>query len=54
LRVGPGSSGVVEVLGPDGDRWLIRAGDHAALSDGLSAVARPPGRLRIEVDPHGL
>jgi primosomal protein N' (replication factor Y) (superfamily II helicase) len=33
------------------DRFLVRAGDHAALADGLAAVDRPPGRLRIEVDP---
>ena len=33
------------------DRFLVRAGDHAALADGLAAVDRPPGRLRVEVDP---
>jgi primosomal protein N' (replication factor Y) len=54
LRAAPGSSGVVEVLGPEGDRWLVRAGDHEKLSDALGAVPRPPGRLRIEVDPQGL
>jgi len=41
----------VEVLGPDGDRWLVKAQDHDALSAALSAVPRPPGRLRVEVDP---
>jgi primosomal protein N' (replication factor Y) len=42
----------VEVAGPDGDgRWLIRASDEQRLCDALAAVARPPGRLRIEVDP---
>ena len=41
----------VEILGPDGDRWLVKAGDHDALSTALSAVARPSGRLRVEVDP---
>jgi primosomal protein N' (replication factor Y) len=41
----------VEVLGPDSDRWLIRAADHEALSTALAGVARPPGRLRVEVDP---
>jgi primosomal protein N' (replication factor Y) (superfamily II helicase) len=36
---------------PDGRR-LVRAPDAAALSDGLAAVPRPPGRgLRVEVDP---
>ena len=41
----------VEVLGPSDGRWLVRAPDHAVLSDALAAVARPPGRLRVEVDP---
>ncbi len=41
----------LEVLGPDGDRWLVRAADHAVLCDGLAAVPRPPGRLRVAVDP---
>ncbi len=33
------------------DRWLVRAPDHTALCDALAAVARPPDRLRVEVDP---
>jgi len=41
----------VEVLGPSDGRWLVRAPDHAALSDALAAAPRPPGRLRVEVDP---
>jgi primosomal protein N' (replication factor Y) len=44
----------VEILGPDGPdagRWLVRAADHDALSDLLASVPRPPGRLRVEVDP---
>ena len=57
---GAGASAFVEALGrPAGievashepDRWLVRAADHQALSDALTAVRRPPGRLRIEVDP---
>ena len=43
--------GSVEVLGPANDRWLLRAPDHRTLCDALAAAARPPGRLRIEVDP---
>ena len=39
------------MIGPSDGRWLVRAPDHAALSDALAAVARPPGRLRIAVDP---
>ncbi|HEY6533143.1 MAG TPA: hypothetical protein VIY72_12610 [Acidimicrobiales bacterium] len=41
----------VELLGPADGRWLVRAADHRILCDALAAVARPPGRLRIEVDP---
>ena len=41
----------VEVLGPAGERWLLRARDHKVLCDVLAATPRPPGRLRIEVDP---
>jgi primosomal protein N' (replication factor Y) len=41
----------VERLGPDGGRWLVRAPDHSTLSNALAATARPPGRLRVEVDP---
>jgi primosomal protein N' (replication factor Y) len=40
-----------EVLGPDDGRWLVRAPDHAALCGALAATPRPPGRLRVEVDP---
>lgn len=41
----------VEVHGPDRGRWLVRAVDHDVLSAALAAVRRPPGRLRIAVDP---
>jgi primosomal protein N' (replication factor Y) len=41
----------VEVLGPDDGRWLVRAPDHDALAAALAAAGRPPGRLRVEVDP---
>jgi len=50
----------VEALGhPDGvqivesteGRWLVRAPDHTTLSNALASARRPPGRLRIEVDP---
>jgi primosomal protein N' (replication factor Y) len=41
----------VEVLGPVDGRWLVRAPTDEALADWLAAVERPPGRLRIEVDP---
>ncbi len=49
------ADGLSEVAGltvsPDGDRWLVRAADHATLCDGLASVPRPAGRLRVEVDP---
>jgi primosomal protein N' (replication factor Y) len=32
-------------------RWLLRAATHELLCDALAATKRPPGRLRIEVDP---
>jgi primosomal protein N' (replication factor Y) len=41
----------VEVLGPADGRWLLRAASHRVLGDALAAAVRPPGRLRIEVDP---
>ncbi len=41
----------VEVLGPDDGRWLLRSRDRAVLLDALAAVDRPPGRLRLRVDP---
>ncbi|MGE3327882.1 MAG: hypothetical protein AB7N61_21025 [Acidimicrobiia bacterium] len=41
----------VEILGPADDQWLVRAEDHRTLCDALRSVARPQGRMRIEVDP---
>ena len=41
----------VELLGPDDGTWLVRAPDAATLSDAFARAGRPPGRLRIEVDP---
>jgi primosomal protein N' (replication factor Y) len=41
----------IDVLGPLDGRYLVRAPDHPTLCDALGAVERPPGRLRIEVDP---
>lgn len=41
----------VDVLGPDDGRWLLRARDRVALLDHLATVHRPPGRLRLQVDP---
>ncbi|HLT69074.1 MAG TPA: hypothetical protein VKZ72_02835, partial [Acidimicrobiales bacterium] len=41
----------VEVLGPSDGRWLLRAPDHRTLCDALAATPRPPGRVRVAVDP---
>jgi len=41
----------VMVQGPLDGRWRLTASGHTVLCDALAAVARPPGRLRIEVDP---
>lgn len=43
-------AGVV-VQGPLDGSWRVRAPDHATLCDALAAVPRPPGRLRLAVDP---
>ena len=41
----------VRVQGPVDDVWRLVAPDHQTLCDALGAVTRPPGRLRVEVDP---
>ena len=46
-----GGSLGVEILGPADGRWLVRAPDHRTLCDVLAATPRPPGRLRVAVDP---
>jgi primosomal protein N' (replication factor Y) (superfamily II helicase) len=58
LVSGPGAAelvaalpGTVEVLGPDGNRFLVRAPDHQILSSAFATTPRPSARVRIEVDP---
>jgi primosomal protein N' (replication factor Y) len=46
-----GSPPEVEVSGPVDGVWSVRAPGHDLLCDVLSRVPRPPGRLRVEVDP---
>jgi primosomal protein N' (replication factor Y) len=41
----------IEVVESAAGRWWLRAPDHRTLCDALAAARRPPGRLRIEVDP---
>jgi primosomal protein N' (replication factor Y) len=52
---GVGAFPGVEVLGPDRERWLVKAPTHGCLADALAAAPRPVGRrLRVEVDPQRL
>ena len=46
-----GSPVGVQVAEQANERWLLRAADHQVLCDALATVKRPPGRLRVEVDP---
>ena len=46
-----GSQPGVQVRGPLDGTWRFQAADHQTLCDALGRVARPSGRLRIEVDP---
>ena len=41
----------VQVLGPADGAYLVRAPNHSVLCDALAATPRPPGRLRVAVDP---
>jgi primosomal protein N' (replication factor Y) len=42
----------VDVLGPAADgSYLVRAADVPTLCDALAEIPRPPGRLRVAVDP---
>jgi len=39
------------VQGPADGLYRLRADDHQTLCDAIAAAPRPPGRLRVEVDP---
>ena len=41
----------LRIDGPADGAWRLVAPSHQVLCDALAAVERPPGRLRIEVDP---
>lgn len=41
----------VTVQGPDDGRWVLRSEDRDLLLDHLASVERPPGQLRLQVDP---
>ena len=46
-----GAPSGVAVQGPVEGAWRLTAPDHETLCDAMSTVTRPPGRLRLEVDP---
>ncbi len=46
----PADAGV-QVQGPVDGAWRLRAPDHQVLCDVLARVERPPGRLRLAIDP---
>ena len=41
----------VEILGPRGGQWMVKAPDHQTLADALASVPRPAARLRVAVEP---
>jgi primosomal protein N' (replication factor Y) len=41
----------LDVRGPRDGWWLVRAAGADELSTALGAVERPPGRLRLRIDP---
>ena len=41
----------VDVLESEDGRWLLRSRVYGRLQDELAMVERPPGRLRLQVDP---
>ncbi len=45
------SVGTPAARGPDAETMLVHARDHRILCDALADTPRPPGRLRVEVDP---
>ncbi|MEZ5381071.1 MAG: hypothetical protein R2754_04655 [Microthrixaceae bacterium] len=47
----PQDSDEVQLLAPEDGRWLLRAPNPQQLADLLARVERPPGRLRLRVDP---
>ena len=49
LKVLPGSP--VAAIGPDGDRWLVKAADITVLADALAATPRPAAPVRVAVQP---
>ena len=46
-----GSPPGVSIQGPDDGRWVLRSDDQRKLLDHLASIERPPGQLRLQVDP---
>lgn len=44
----------VSLHGPEDGEWLLKSPDQASLLDTLHETQRPPGRLRLWVDPYRL
>jgi len=51
-QAGPGPADGVTATALATGEWLLRAPDATALADAIALVPRPPGRLRVAVDPH--
>lgn len=59
LVSGPGAAGYaagiaaqgLQVMGPSGDEWMVKAPTAGALADALAAAPRPAERVRVAVDP---
>ncbi|MHB8219092.1 MAG: primosomal protein N' family DNA-binding protein [Acidimicrobiales bacterium] len=47
-------TGTLSVVPMGGERWLVRASGHQELCDRLASTPRPPGRLRVAVDPRNV
>ena len=41
----------IDVQAAEDGRWLLRSDDRDRLLDHLATITRPPGRLRLQVDP---
>jgi len=53
-QAGSGSADGVTATALATGEWLLRAPDASALADAIAAVPRPPGRLRVAIDPRHL
>ncbi|WP_419920492.1 hypothetical protein [Candidatus Poriferisodalis sp.] len=47
----PADAAALDIAGPANGVWRVRCDDSGTLLDALAAKPRPPGRLRVAVDP---